>query len=119
MDAIKADFDEVRQAQLPFVELLVNLGYTYISPVEVMRERGNDPSNFLLKDIARKALMRINGYEYYGEQYKFSEKDVSEAVDELENLPLEGLIDPSKTIYHMIMPTSGGKTIKVFHGGKS
>lgn len=118
MDAIKADFDEVRQAQLPFVELLVSLGYTYISPAEVMRERGNDPSKFLLKDTAREALMKINGYEYYGEQYKFSEKDVLDAVEELENLPLEGLIDTSKTVYHMIMPTTGGKTIKVFHGGK-
>lgn len=119
MSEIKADFDEVRQAQLPFVELLVGLGYTYISPADVMRERGNDPSKFLLKDIARKKLMEINGYEYYGQEYKFSEKDVQDSVEELENLPLEGLIDTSKTVYHMIMPTTGGKSIKVFHGGKT
>lgn len=119
MSEIKADFDEVRQAQLPFVELLVSLGYTYISPEEVMRERGGEPTKFILKNIATKTLMDINGYEYYGGDYKFNEKDVLDAVEDLENLPLEDLIDTSKMVYHMIMPTSGGKTIKVFHGSKS
>jgi len=119
MSEIKADFDEIRQSQLPFVEILVNLGYTYLSREEVLKERGGDPSRFLLKDIAARALMEINRYDYYGEEFRFGEKEVRDAVDELENLPLEGLIDTSKTVYHTIMPTSGGKTIRVFHGGKN
>ena len=119
MEEIKADFDEVSQSQLPFVEVLVNMGYTYLSKKEVLRQRGDDPSKFILKDIAEKVLMEINGYEYYGQEYKFSQKDVHDAVIELENLPLEGLIDTSRSVYNMIMSTSGGKTIKVFQGGKN
>ena len=119
MNEIKAHFDEARQSQLPFVEVLVNMGYVYLSPEEVMRQRSGDASKFLLKEIAAQALMEINGYEYYGQEYKFSEKNVEDAIDELENLALEGLIDTSRTVYNMIMPTTGGKTIKVFHGGKN
>ena len=119
MDQIKADFDEIRQSQLPFVEVLISMGYIYISPEEVMRQRDNNTSKFILKEIAAKAFMEINQYEFYGQTYKFSEKNVYDAVEDLENLPFEGLIDTSKLVYNMIMPKTGGKTIKVFHGGKS
>ncbi|MFH1847584.1 MAG: type I restriction endonuclease subunit R [Candidatus Omnitrophota bacterium] len=119
MEQIKADFDEIRQSQLPFVEVLINMGYTYLPAAEVTRQRGEDTSKFILKEIAAQALMDINEYEHHGKQYKFTEKNVCDAIDELENLPLEGLIDTSKTVYNMIMPTLGGKTIKVFHEGKN
>jgi len=119
MNEIKANFDEARQSQLPFVEVLINLGYTYISCEDVIRQRGEDMSKFLLKDIARDALMEINGYEHKGQEHKFSEKDVIDAIDELENILFEGLIDTSRHIYNMIMPRTGGKTIKVFHEGKN
>lgn len=112
-------FDEAKQSQLPFIELLINLGYKYISTEDVMQERGADNTNFLLHDIAARKLMEINGYELDGVEYKFSEKDVRDTIDELEHLQYEGLIDTSQKIYGMIMPTSGGKTIKVSQGGKT
>ncbi len=83
------NFDEAKQSQLPFVELLVNMGYTYISTDEVLRQRGGDTSDFLLTDIAAQKLMEINHYEVGGELYKFSEKDVRDAIHELEHLPYE------------------------------
>jgi len=113
------NFDETKQSQLPFVEMLINLGYRYISADEIMSERNGDTSKFILKKTAQKYLSRINRYEHKGEKYKFSDKDVAEVIEELENLPLEGLIDTSKQLYGMIMPTTGGKTIKVFHDGKN
>lgn len=63
--------------------------------------------------------MEINEYEVAGKKYKFSEKEVRDAIDELEHISYEGLVDTSQKIYNMIMPTSGGKTIKVNVGGKS
>lgn len=114
----KVNFDEARQSQLPFIELLLNIGYTYIPADEALRQRGGDTSNFILADIATEKLMEINGYEVDGIEYKFSEKDVRDAIDELEHIQYEGLIDTAQKIYNTIMPTSGGKTIKVNHGGK-
>ncbi len=118
MSLNQLNFDEAKQSQLPFVELLLNMGYTYISVSEALRQRGGDTSNFILLDIATEKLMQINGYEIDGTEYKFSEKDVRDAIDELEHIQYEGLIDTAQKIYNTIMPTSGGKTIKVNHGGK-
>lgn len=113
----KVNFDEAKQSQLPFLELLINMGYKYISAEEAMKQRG-DTFNFILSDIAAEKLMEINDFEVGGEKYKFSEKDVRDAIDELEHIQYEGLVDTSQKIYNMIMPTSGGKTIKVNHNGK-
>lgn len=113
------NFDEAKQSQLPAIELLVNMGYEYISAEEVLRQRRDDPSNFLLNDIAVAKLMEINEYEVADRKYKFTEKEVRDAIDELEHIQYEGLVDTSQKIYNMIMPTSGGKTIKVNVGGKS
>jgi type I restriction enzyme R subunit len=117
MSLSNVHFDEAKQSQLPFVELLLNMGYTYVSVAEALRQRG-DTSNFILTDIAAEKLMEINGYEVDGVEYKFSEKDVRDAIDELEHIQYEGLIDTAQKVYNTIMPTSGGKTIKVNHGGK-
>jgi type I restriction enzyme R subunit len=114
----KVNFDESRQSQLPFIELLLNMGYTYIPAEGALRQRGGDTSNFILADIAAEKLMEINGYEVGGTEYKFSEKDVRDAIEELEHIQYEGLIDTAQKIYNTIMPTSGGKTIKINHGGK-
>jgi type I restriction enzyme R subunit len=111
--------DETKQSQLPFVELLINMGYRYISTKQVEVERGHDMNRFILRQTARTKLMEINAYERNGERYKFSEKDIEEAIDELENIPLEGVVDTSKKIYSMIMPKKGGKTIKVMKDGRS
>jgi type I restriction enzyme R subunit len=117
MSLTNVNFDEAKQSQLPFVELLLNMGYTYVSVAEALRQRG-DTSNFILADIAAEKLMEINGYEVDGVEYKFSEKDVRDAIDELVHIQYEGLIDTAQKVYNTIMPTSGGKTIKVNHGGK-
>jgi type I restriction enzyme R subunit len=115
----KVHFDEARQSQLTFIELLLNMEYKYISAGDAMQQRKNDASNFILSDISAKKLMEINSYEIDGVEYKFSEKDVRDAIDELGSIQYEGLIDTAQKIYNIIMPTSGGKTIKINQGGKS
>ena len=112
------DFDEVRQSQLPMVELLVALGYSYLSNDELIQQRGGDYSNYLLKYIATDSLMQINQYESGGQTFQFRREDITEAIDELENIQFEGLIDTSKNVYNMIMPLVGGKTVRIFNEGK-
>lgn len=118
MNLSNVDFDEAKQSQLPLVELLVNMGYIYLSREEALTQRGGDTSKFILHDIARQSLMSINSYETSGQELKFSEADVAGVVEELESIRLEGLIDTSKEISHMIMPKIGGKTIEVFADGR-
>lgn len=108
------DFDEVKQAQLTFVEMLVNLGYRYIPISNISEERRGDTSKFILKDTAFESLKRINN----SKEEIFTDKNIQDVIEELDNLPLEGLIDTSRKVYQTIMPKSGGKTIKVLHKGK-
>lgn len=114
---IQANFDEAKQSQLPAVELLINMGYKYLSPAEVDAQRGGDQSKFILKDIAFKKLMEINSYRDKYEEYRFSEKNVHNAIQALENIPLEGLLDTSRDVYHTLM-SSSGKTVKELIDGK-
>lgn len=115
----KVNFDEARQSQLTALEMLVSLGYKYISAEEALVERKGDTRNCILRDTATSKLMEINSYSVDGENYKFSEKDVRDVVDELESIPYEGLMDTAQNIYNIIMPTSGGKTIKVNTNGRN
>ena len=111
------NFDEAKDSQLPFAEMLYNLGYKYISSEECIAERG-DESKMILKNIARQKLMEINNYEVDGKMYKFSDKDVAEAIEELENHPFDGLFSTSQDIYHLQMPTDGGKSVSILINGK-
>lgn len=116
-ETIKANFDETKQSQLPMVELLINMGYCYLSREECLKERGSK-NNFLLHDIAFNKLRELNSFEEAGEVYPFSDQNIKNAIDELEAMPLEGILDTSKTVYNTIM-TLGGKTIKEFVKGKA
>ncbi len=115
---MQANFDEARQSQLPALELLINMGFTYLPRIKVDVLRDGDHNKCLLRDVAFEALSKINSFEVRGEEHRFSDKNIYDAIDELENLPLEGLQDTTKKIYHMIM-TNGGKTIKEVVNGKS
>lgn len=115
---IKADFDEAKQSQLPAVELLINMGFKYLSRGDTAHQRDMDNSKFILKEIAFEKLKAINSYEYKGNTHQFSDKSISDAIEELENIPLEGLLDTSKDVYHMLMSIAG-KTIKEFIDGKN
>jgi type I restriction enzyme R subunit len=109
------DFDEVKQSQLPLAEMLINMGYRYIPIEEVLKERRQDTNKMILKDTAFQSLKRINNKD----EEIFSDKNIVDAITELEEIPLEGLIDTSRKIYQSIMPKTGGKTIKVYYKGES
>jgi type I restriction enzyme R subunit len=114
---MQANFDEARQSQLPAVELLINMGYEYISCEELKKQRSDDNNKFILKDIAFESLKKINEFEYKGEMYPFSDKNVLDAIEELENIPVQGLQDTAREVYHLIM-TEGGKTFPVVVDGQ-
>jgi len=110
---IDVDFDEVNESQFPAVELLVKLGWKYLSREEADKARGSDHRKVILTSIANNALMRINDYD----GKKFDAPDIAAKVDELENTEFNGLIDTCREISGRIMPKLGGGTIKVFENG--
>lgn len=73
------------------IKLLKSMGWTYISREDNVTLRDNRLHEVVLKDILLEQLQQINSFEYKGVNYKFSPKNISRAVEEL-NIPLnEGL----------------------------
>jgi type I restriction enzyme R subunit len=80
------------------IKLLKSMGYIYISREENVALRNNHLSEVVLKEILLSQLQKINSFEYKGITYKFSAKNISRAVEEL-NVPLnDGLITANQKI---------------------
>lgn len=54
MDAFR--FDEKYLSQIPTLQVLVNLGYRYLTPVKALTARGGKAGNVLLEEILREQL---------------------------------------------------------------
>lgn len=86
-------------SQKPAIELLKSMGYKYISPEEAEGLREGRITNTLLKPILEKKLNEINGFDYKGENYKFSEKNIKQAMLDIDEPLIDGLIKTSEKIY--------------------
>lgn len=86
------------------INLLQSLGYKFISREENLKLRGGKTSEVLFMEILTKKLSEINGYEYKGKRYKFSQSNVLKAVDELTGVSLnEGLMVANERITNLLL----------------
>ncbi len=75
--------NEKLTSQIPALQLLVAMGYEYISPEEALAERQGRLSNVLLENTLRNQLKEINRIRYKGSEYLFSEENVQSAIQKL------------------------------------
>lgn len=94
--------NENTSSQRPAIEVLQKLGYKYISQEENKELRNNILSDVLFKDILIKKLNEINSYEYKGVTYKFSPSTIGQAVKDLNEDLITGLISTNEKIYDML-----------------
>jgi type I restriction enzyme R subunit len=94
--------NEKLTSQIPAVQLLVAMGYEYISPEEALTERQGRTSNVLLEGILRNQLKAINRINYKGSEYLFSEENVQSAIQKLKNVKYDGLLKTNEAIYDLI-----------------
>ena len=94
--------DEKNISQKPAIEVLKNLGYKYIDTQESEKLRGN-LYNVLLKPIIKSKLNEINSYTYKGERYKFSEKNINQAINDLDELLTDGLVKTNEKIFNTLL----------------
>ena len=86
------------------INLLQSLGYKFISREENLKLRGGKSSEVLFREILTKKLGEINGYEYKGKRYKFSQSNVLKVVDELAGVSLnEGLMVANERITNLLL----------------
>ncbi|KAF0200862.1 MAG: type I restriction enzyme R [Bacteroidetes bacterium] len=97
-------FKEDHISQIPALQMLVNLGYTYLSPAEAERQRGGKTSNVLLEDVLRKQLKEINSIRVSTTRTNiFTDENIERGVLALKNLPMnEGYIAASEKAYNLL-----------------
>lgn len=94
--------NEMTTSQRPAIEVLQKLGYKYISEDENKKLRNNILTEVIFKDILAKKLNEINSYEYKGEKYKFSASTIGQAIKNLNEDLVTGLISTNEKIYDLL-----------------
>lgn len=100
----RISFKEDDISKKPALELLQNLGYTYISPDEALAMRGGKTSNVLLEDVLRKRLRELNSIKIGNhKEARFSEQNIENGVIAMRNVPMEGgYLSGNEAIYNML-----------------
>lgn len=109
---INPTYIEDHISKLPALQMLIKMGYTYLSPEKALSLREDRKSNVLLHDILKTQFQKINSIAYKGQKhdtYKgqkhdFTEANVTIAINELNDLPIHlGFINANQHFYDLII----------------
>lgn len=96
-------FIEDHISQIPALQLLIKLGYKYLTPDEALEARSNRSSNVLLENILKHQLQKMNKIEYKGKEFAFNESIVNAAILTLRDLPVQdGFLAASQAFYDLV-----------------
>jgi type I restriction enzyme R subunit len=95
-------FDEKYLSQIPALQVLINLGYQYVTPAEALAARGGKAGNVLLEEILREQLKKLNRIQHKGGSYLFSEENVQSAIQRLKNVKYDGLLKTNEAVYDLL-----------------
>lgn len=100
MDAFH--FDETYLSQIPALQVLVNLGFEYLTPAEALAARGGKAGNVLLEEILRGQLKAQNRIQHKGATWLFSEENIQSAIQRLKNVKYDGLLKTNEAVYDLL-----------------
>lgn len=97
-------FKEDHISQIPALQLLQKLGYTYLSQEEALQLRGNKTTAVILDDILRKQLREINSIKISSSKTAiFSDGNIEAGIQALKDLPMnEGYINACESAYNLL-----------------
>ncbi len=97
-------FKEDHISQVPALQLLIKLGYTYLGPAEADRLRGGKTTNVLLEDVLRKQLKEINSIRVSATKTSlFTDENIERGIQVLKNLPMnEGYMVACEKAYNLL-----------------
>ena len=95
-------FNEKYLSQIPALQLLIHLGFEYLSPEQALAERQGKTGNVLLEGILREQLKRLNRIQFKNREFLFSEENIQTAIQKLKNVKYDGLLKTNEAIYDLI-----------------
>ena len=110
-------FIEDHSSQLPAIQLLINMGYEYITPAKALEYRNHKKTQVLFEDILRTQLQKINTIHRKGKEYKFSDSSINAAIIAIKDLPIQdGFINANQHLYELL--TLGRSFLENIEGDK-
>jgi type I restriction enzyme R subunit len=111
-------FKEDHISQIPALQMLINMGYTYLSQEEALIARGNKTSNVILDDVLRKQLKELNSIQLSSSKTSyFSDANIETGIRALKEMPLvDGFISASEKVYNLV--TLGKALEQIVDGDK-
>lgn len=101
-DLSAPSFKEDHISQIPALQLLQNMGYTYLTPNEAMKLRGNRASNVLLEEVLSDQLREINVIRFRGKKHAFTEGNIQTAIQSLKEMSPDGLVRANEAFYDLL-----------------
>ncbi|MEI8390247.1 MAG: HsdR family type I site-specific deoxyribonuclease [bacterium] len=89
-------------SQIPALQLLQNLNYTYLTPQEALQGRQGKTSNVILENILENQLKKINKITFKGKQSDFSDLSIRGAVQALKDVVYDGLVRTNEKVYDLL-----------------
>ncbi len=96
-------FLEERISQIPALQLLQNLGWTYLTPGQALGLRGVRQSEVLLTAVLAAQLRQLNRIHFKGQEFEFSEANIETALEALRDVVYDGLIRTNEKFYDLLV----------------
>ena len=109
---VTPSFREELISQIPALQLLVAMGYTYLSPGQALVLRGGKKHNVVLTGVLEPWLVVHNAINFKGQTHPFSEPNIQQAIRILTSEPFDGLVRTNEKLYELLtLGTSLRQTI--------
>lgn len=97
-------FKEDHISQIPALQMLIKLGYQYLSPDEAVHSRNGKTTTVILEDILRKQLKEINSIRVSANKTSiFTDENIERGILALKDLPMnEGYINASEAAFNLL-----------------
>lgn len=95
------NFLESHISQIPAIQLLQRLGFSYLSPEEVAVERRGKLGHVLLEGVLSAQLRRLNRVRAKGRELPFTDEAIAQAVEKLRAVPYDGLCRTAEKIHDL------------------
>jgi type I restriction enzyme R subunit len=93
---------EAVQSQLPALQLLVAMGWKYVSPAECNQLRGDRLGSAILEPVLNDFIHDHGRYTFKGREHVFTENAIANAVQALKAFRATGSIHQNEGAYEQI-----------------
>jgi len=98
-----APYTENASSQIPALQLLINLGFEYLTPEEALELRGGCRDRVILADKLRDWISANNSIAWKGQTHHFSTENINNAMRAITDFTLdEGLVRTSEAVYDLL-----------------